>query len=81
VDETREQGTYEEAPMGRPTCPHCRVGLWEKSREKREQYGYWGVFECKISRCSTCKGKCTHIAKEFVSTECDGCAGTGEGNG
>ncbi|WP_329136592.1 hypothetical protein [Streptomyces sp. NBC_00670] len=54
--------------MGRPTCPHCHVGLWEKSREKQERYGYWGVFECKISRCSTCRGKCTHVVKEFVST-------------
>jgi hypothetical protein len=51
-----------------PKCPHCKVGLWERSRGRQEPYGYWAVFECKISRCAACKGRCRHIEKAFRST-------------
>jgi uncharacterized protein YbaR (Trm112 family) len=54
--------------MALPSCPHCKVKLWIKKRERQEPMGYWAVFECKTIRCPVCKGRCTHVEKAFVET-------------
>jgi len=45
--------------MSVPKCPHCNVGMWLYETVQKAD-GPYGRYECRISHCSTCNGRCTH---------------------
>jgi hypothetical protein len=54
-----------EGKVAVPTCPHCRVGMWEYERVQKAD-GPYGRFECRTQWCPTCKGRCTEKIGQSV---------------